>query len=239
LKRNESGFENGYDSDGQMGPFNNMEVVEGPQDFDEVDHSERIEVPQSASKSNGDSDAERNNEAIALSEKDDGPGQHMPMTELDKKSNKDLQDELRKRGLKVGGKKGELQERLRKALEDRIPVGRKVAKGKKAKVTPGEKAATEKTKRELSAVFPQSAYWRPLVPNEEAVSEPDNTSFKKPRAPTVPEEDAATVPVKFNFDEAFDRPVFAGKYFAEDRFRNGRRRMNTIRGWAMLMCPIN
>ena len=114
MKRNESGFENGYDSDGQMGPFNNMEVVEGPQDFDEVDHSERIEVPQSASKSNGDSDAERNNEAIALSEKDDGPGQHMLITELDKKSNKGLQDELRKRGLKVGGKKGELQERLRR-----------------------------------------------------------------------------------------------------------------------------
>ena len=106
MKRNESGFENGYDSDGQMGPSNNMEVVKGPQDFDEVDHSERIEVPQSASKSNGDSDAERNNEAIALSEKDDGPGQHMLITELDKKSKKDLQDELRKRGLKVGGKKG-------------------------------------------------------------------------------------------------------------------------------------
>ena len=104
--------ENGYDSDGQLGPFNLMEAMEGPQDFDEVDHLERIAVPESLSKSNGDSDAEGKNEAITLSEKDDGPGQHIPITELDKKSNKELQDELRKRGLKVGGKKEELQERL-------------------------------------------------------------------------------------------------------------------------------
>ena len=58
MKSNESGFENGYDSDGEKGPFNFMEEFEGPQDFEEVDHSERIEVSESASKSSGDGDVE-------------------------------------------------------------------------------------------------------------------------------------------------------------------------------------
>ena len=68
-----------------------------------------------------------------LSETDDEPGQHVPIADLDKKLRKYLQEELPKRVLKVGGKKEELLERLRKALEDRISAGRKLAKGKRQK----------------------------------------------------------------------------------------------------------
>ena len=80
LRRNESRFENGYDSDGQIGPFNFMEEVEGPQDYEEADHSERREVSESASKRNGDAE-EETNETVLLTE--DFPGrQHVPIADL-------------------------------------------------------------------------------------------------------------------------------------------------------------
>ena len=59
--------------------------------------------------------------------------------------------------------------------------------------------------------FSKDAYWQYLVPLEEVVPEPDNPTFKTPRAPTMAEDEAMFVPVKHNFDETFDRPVFTGK----------------------------
>jgi hypothetical protein len=65
-----------------------------------------------------------------------------------------------------------------------------------------------------------------LKPNQAVVEEPANPTFKIQRvhAPTVPEEDAARVPVKHDFDHRFDVPPFAGKttanIFTERRNRN-------------------
>ena len=50
-----------------------------------------------------------------------------------------------------------------------------------------------------------------LVPLTEVVEEPDNPTFKNPRAPTIEEDEAQFVPVKHDFDITFDRPVFTGK----------------------------
>ena len=40
--------------------------------------------------------------------------------------------------------------------------------------------------------------------------EPENPTFKNPRAPTIEERDAEYVPVKHNFSERFERPAFEG-----------------------------
>ena len=54
-----------------------------------------------------------------------------------------------------------------------------------------------------------SAYWQLLVPEEIPVKEPSNVADF--RAPTIPEGDHAIVPIKYNFSDRFDRPVFVGK----------------------------
>ena len=41
--------------------------------------------------------------------------------------------------------------------------------------------------------------------------EPSNSSFTLPRASTIAEKEAQYVPQKFNFAEAFDRPLFQGR----------------------------
>ena len=43
------------------------------------------------------------------------------------------------------------------------------------------------------------------------VDEPYNSTFKAPRAPTIPAEDALKVPIKYNFTDTFDRPVWQGR----------------------------
>ena len=61
-------------------------------------------------------------------------------------------------------------------------------------------------------LFPDTAYWRVLKPQSETVDEPNNTTFKNPRAPTIPEEDAKYVPTKHDFDTHIERPVFTDTY---------------------------
>ena len=70
--------------------------------------------------------------------------------------------------------------------------------------------------------FPISAYWRVLQPKSEAVVEPSNRSFKLARAPTIAEEDADFVPVKYDFDFCFDRLVFTGTKRIPKRNRRGK-----------------
>jgi hypothetical protein len=74
--------------------------------------------------------------------------------------------------------------------------------------------------------FSKTAFRKELKPNQAVVEEPANPTFKIQRvhAPTIPEEDAAHVPVKHDFDHRFDVPPFAGKTTAyvltEPRGRN-------------------
>ena len=44
------------------------------------------------------------------------------------------------------------------------------------------------------------------------VDEPNNATFKNPRAPTIPEEHAKYVPTKHDFDTHIKRPVFTDTY---------------------------
>ena len=55
---------------------------------------------------------------------------------------------------------------------------------------------------EALSSFSKTAFWKELKPNEAAVEEPANPTFKIQRvcAPTVPKVDAGHVPVKHDFD---------------------------------------
>ena len=55
-----------------------------------------------------------------------------------------------------------------------------------------------------------TAWWRPLIPNEEVTVDPENQSFNnKACPPTVEQRDVGGVFGKHNFDEEFDIPLFA------------------------------
>jgi len=73
--------------------------------------------------------------------------------------------------------------------------------------------------------FAPGAYWKTLTQNPIPVPEPENPGFKNARAPTVPEEEGhIAAPIKYHYDEKFDRPVFKGKLKEKVLLRNGRQK---------------
>jgi hypothetical protein len=69
--------------------------------------------------------------------------------------------------------------------------------------------------------FHPNAHWRELRPYEDAVEEPTNPSFRIHRAPTVPADEADSVPVKHDFGDTFEIPKFAGKNIDFVKTRRG------------------
>ncbi|CAB9519576.1 unknown protein [Seminavis robusta] len=115
-------------------------------------------------------------------------------------------------------KKEGLLERLREALKTEVKVrifGDVIRKSEKKK---------DKRKNDDLSEFAPGSYWEPLNPKEEAVEEPENT-IRNARAPTVPADEAGSVPVKHNFAETFDRPIFTGKRTVPKYHSNGKRIM--------------
>ena len=47
---------------------------------------------------------------------------------------------------------------------------------------------------------------------KQTVDDPNNSTFKNTRAPTIPEEDVKYVPTKHDFDNHIEWPVFTGTY---------------------------
>jgi Transposase IS4/SAP domain len=113
----------------------------------------------------------------------------------------DMKAALIERGLVQSGNKATLKERLKKAIKEKVRIVEVV---KVPDVLKG---------------FSEGAHWRELVPDERVVEEPINTF--KARAPTIPEEDHAFVPVKHNYLETFERPEFTGEKKVAVHFRNG------------------
>ena len=104
-----------------------------------------------------------------------------------------LKEELKLRNEPVSGNKNALIARLTAALLkpkyslEELELVRNATKKKKA--------ATNTTSGLKS--FPITAWWRPLIPNEEAVLEPENPSFNnKVRPPTVEQRDAGKLFIK-------------------------------------------
>ena len=116
-----------------------------------------------------------------------------------------LKNELKLREQLISGTKFKLKDRLLKALEKKLPnyTVESLAKKKASAAEAKKKDPID----ELSS-FSKTAFWKELKPNEAAVEEPANPTFKIQRvcAPTVPEVNAGHVLVKNNFDHRFDVP---------------------------------
>jgi hypothetical protein len=115
--------------------------------------------------------------------------------------------ELKKRGVPSAGlRKLECLKLLQKSIL--LPVD------------PSQIPATSKPAKRVGG-FPETAYWEELKAEVEVVPEPDNR-FKSARAPTVPEDESSSVPVKNNFAERFDREPFVGGIKSPKKMKNGR-----------------
>ena len=70
-----------------------------------------------------------------------------------------------------------------------------------------------------------TAWWKPLVPQEVAVPEPENI-VRTLHGPTVSRQDASFLPQKHNFAEVFDHEPFVAKEKVLRFHRNGRAMLN-------------
>ena len=114
-------------------------------------------------------------------------------------------DELKKRGCSQKGKKAELQSRLVKAIEDKIPLV--------------ENLTTKKAKNLAGDSSSPGAYWDPLECTGDYVKDKTPEGF---RAPTVPADEVSLVK-KRNYTQKFDRMVF----FRKDRTPSDEKRWKT------------
>ena len=84
---------------------------------------------------------------------------------------------MKNREQPILGNKGVLVERLISALANNIPV----VNGN----NPNPKKSDKSNSGGGMKWFPDTAYWRFLKPKNETVDEPNNATFKNPRAPTI------------------------------------------------------
>jgi len=97
---------------------------------------------------------------------------------------------LKNCGLFVGGKKSELQLRLKEAMEQGVCI---VAESTNVPVADPQN-------------FPSRAYWKTLQPSGE-IDDPTSGRF---HGPTEDPETRELQPKKLKYDVAFDHPVFSG-----------------------------
>ena len=181
-------FEDGYDSDGVRGPFYDAIEEEGPL----VVNEEEV----GGEESNGES-----GNMVANSPDDRQTVAILAIDDVTNLKVNELKDELRKRGLgSFKGKKAELQQKLKEAIENNVPLMTNLS--------------PEVMDNLADDVFAPGSYWK-LVDNEgEGVEEveelQDLIEGEQFRAPTIPEgEVSANSAKKVNYTELnFDRPPF-------------------------------
>ena len=212
----EERFELGYDSDQEVGPFLDAVEEEGDQILDEK------EVPNEG-------------EAVVTEDPHQNEGQEeqqpaimpqlsmdvfIPIEEglIDKMKVSELRDELSIHELSTCGKKTELKDQLRKALAEKVYVRHSLPQQNQRK-----KATAKEKQSDVGKDFPPTARWEVLTPDNEQAAEPSNPTFRQARAPTVAVEDAAYVPLKYNFSKyKFDIPQFTGTREERKKLRGGR-----------------
>ena len=225
LHMNEPYFALGYDSDGEHGPFWGRTGVEGAQIFEE----EQVhEAPNAAAHANPEANEE---EAItAVEDTTTVPSPELgaqqtplPQPQLDRQPCSWLKHELKLRCQPTAGNKKTLVDRLKKAIELKLPcyATLEIAKSK-----------TTKKKRVVNGMknFPETAFWKILEPQAVVVAEPENPTFRITRAPTISEKEAEYVPEKHNFAETFIVPEFKGVKTESvfDRRGNPRQQTKTV-----------
>ena len=117
----------------------------------------------------------------------------------------ELKSELSKWGRNTTGLKAVLQQQLKEALEQCLPLL-------------SQSDQDTHSTNDLTGYSP-SAHWKPLIATQKTVEEPHNAS--PVRTVTIPEEDREFVPEKHNFLETFDRAPFIGTENVRRHHRNG------------------
>ena len=193
-----SAMEDGYDSDGGVPPPNNTAV-----------EASMLEEEEALGEAPPAEEAEDTEEAEAPAAA--APNKPVPINDddLNKLKVAEIKDQLRIRDVPFSSrlKRPALLERLKQSLH--LPVVAVIDRKKK----PSKK---EGAKVDDMSEFAPGAYWRVLQADAVVVDEPNNPSFERPRAPTLPEEDVDKFQLpKHNFKERFDRPIFTGTTIAD------------------------
>ncbi len=178
---NDDLYENGYDSDGAIGPF-----FDGVQD--EMDEEVMLEKEDEALPTSMGGLVEATVpflSPVLL---------HIPIEEkvLSKMKVKEVRRELIMRGIVPKGKKSDQLQALRKALSDKLPCDPSLAP---------EEDVANKPDAALSG-FPSTSCWLTLECNQTPVPEPTNDFAFRP--PTLPEGEQN--PAKFDYDWTCSRP---------------------------------
>jgi hypothetical protein len=194
-------FDEGYDSDGYIGPDRGTDPEElQALEEDAVVHSTPPPV-----------------ETVEEEKDDETSPAHVPITEEEIKALTIplLKEELRLRRVpfKASLKKEGLIDKLREALSNKSPKHTQEQLD-----TLG--SGTKKKKEDDMTAFKVGAWWRELEPMDEQVDEPANEQFPEARAPTIPE-DQRQVPIrpKHNYAEKWDRPPFQGSAHGQERLK--------------------
>ena len=206
----EDAMDNGYDSDGQLGPFlqdgvseeTNFCMDEAPVQGEKAPNVDGTEMAETTENADGSVVPEA---VDALN--DDA---------IDKMKVVDLRKELGMRGLSKNGNKGVLVKRLKEGIQKNVPllVDR----------------PTEQMENSAGDGFEAGAYWRLLEatgpPLDDSIMEVDGILF---RAPTTTEEEHKNAdfderPKKRNFGESFDREPFVGNQLLPERILKGKYR---------------
>ena len=213
FQANETRFCDGYDTEGNDGP----EPLPKPL-VETVYESDEEFVPTAATAAAAAATAAA---ATATANADiTGELQHLTDAEIEGMTITVLRHHLKfRRCPSTQGNKGPLQERLKKAIKDGLPIYtamelKQLEERSKKKKAPNTTAGLKS--------FPQTAYWRELVANKEVEQEPTNPTFINARGPTTQERDANVTVPKHSFAERFDIPLFTGRTKKIRRSRNGR-----------------
>jgi len=174
---NKSLFEKGYDSEGEQMHYNQDSLEEDAEEFDKNTIRSGPPPPHIASAAA----ATTAPQSPELKEEDVTSMKNMTI----------MKTELKKRGLHVNGARVQLEEWLKKAIRDKLPV-KEV----------GEVAARDASLHGLDV----TAFWELLMPNSTPVPEPINEDLMM-RPPTDRD---APVNKKYQYDELFYRTPFLG-----------------------------
>ena len=193
----EATADQGYDTDGEMGPF-----FDGVEEEGSLEGVEEVEIGSERRNESNNATAVEVNVGEENSEIQSDSPQELTVEGVDRLVVKDLRDELGKRGLSKRGKKSDLVERLKKAVEEKLPLLENVI------VNEGE------TLVGAEDGFAAQAKWKILQPNEEDVV--DEAALQtiggvRFHNPTVRDNivEGLEGAKKMNYEQRFDRPQFS------------------------------